>query len=201
MIMDDGDGDDETYVMSRFYRAPELILGNTDYGTEADLWSLGVVFGELFLGTILFMGSSNKDQLREIILKLGWPSDEEMSDMHPGIDNFDKIDGVYGVDPETKGESWSMIFCGVMDMEEAAIDIVSQILVYSPSERLNGMQCINHAYFDDVKALMNKSKKSKKKAVKNKKKMKKESVIPMDLFDWNEEEIQWAKDENIELRR
>merc|ERR1712003_531701 len=100
----------------------------------------------IFLGTILFMGSSNKDQMREIILKLGWPSNEELSDMLPEIDQFDKIEGVYGVDKKTKGESWNMIFCGVMEMEESAIEIVSEILVYSPDKRLNGMECLNHFY-------------------------------------------------------
>merc|ERR1712242_616809 len=79
IIIDDQKAEgDETYVCSRYYRAPELILGNPYYGMETDLWSLGVVFSELFLGTIMFMGGSNKDQLREIIWKLGWPSKKEL---------------------------------------------------------------------------------------------------------------------------
>merc|ERR1712129_225520 len=203
LIMNDAseEGDNETYVMSRFYRAPELILGNKMYGTAADLWSLGVVLGELFLGTILFMGSSNKDQMREIILKLGWPSKQQLKAMDPSATVFNKIDGVYGVDKKTKGESWNRIFCGVMDMDDAAIDLISKILVYAPKERLNGMEAINHSYFDDVTALMKKSDKMKKKALKTKKKMKKENVIPNNLLDWNDEEIAWAAEHNLELRR
>eukprot|EP00483_Globobulimina_turgida_P003189 UN03194 len=142
--------------MSRFYRPPELILGNVLYDCSADIWSLGVVISELFLGTILFMGSSNFDQLREIILKLGWPNKQEICDMNPSITQFDQIDGVYGVDKSTLGESFNMIFMGVMDMEESAVDLISKLLVYSPDERLTATQCLQHEYFDKIHSLMNK---------------------------------------------
>ena len=59
------------------YRAPELILLNKYYNYKIDIWSLGIIISELFLGTILFMEQSNKDQIKEIILKLGWPSKED----------------------------------------------------------------------------------------------------------------------------
>ena len=187
----------ETYIMSRFYRAPEMILGNRHYELSADIWSLGVVFSELFLGTILFMGSSNKDQLREIILKLGWPSESDLKDMQPSTEPFDRIEGVYGVEPTEQGESWSMIFMGVFGMEEAAMECVSELLVYSPDERLTALECLNHEYFDEVKALMNKSRKGAKKG----KKLKKVSVVPLDLFDWNDDEVLYAKSKKEELRR
>jgi len=196
---DEGDGN-ETYVMSRYYRAPECILGNRFYGTEADLWSLGVVFGELFLGTILFMGSSNMDQMREIILKLGWPTEDELKEMNPSIDTFDAIDGVYGVDKNEKGESWNMIFCGVFEMEESAIEIISELLVYSPEDRLSALEALQHEYFDDVKNLINKSKKNITKKGKKNKKIKKENVIPLDLLKWTEDEIEFATKKKKELR-
>jgi len=186
----------DTYVMSRYYRAPELILGNRFYGVSADIWSLGVVFSELFLGTIMFMGSSNKDQLREIILKLGWPSKKEMKQMNPRLDRFDVIDGVYGVDKKTKGESWSMIFMAVFDMEVSAVDCIGKLLVYAPDQRMSALQCLGHPYFDGVKSLMSKSRKNAKKG----KKQKKESVVPLDLFHWTEEEIHFAKVNQQKLR-
>ena len=171
----------ETYVMSRFYRAPELIVGNRYYDCKADLWSLGVVFAELFLGTILFMGSSNMDQLREIILKLGWPTENDLKDMNPNINKFDTIDGIYGVDNKCEGESWSMIFCGVFDMEETAINIIEEILVYSPDDRLTALECCTHEYFENLNV----------KKIKN---------VPSDLFEWNQQEIKYAKENKEELR-
>jgi serine/threonine protein kinase len=52
------------YICSRYYRAPELIFGATDYTTAIDTWSFGCVFAELLLGQPLFPGESNVDQVR-----------------------------------------------------------------------------------------------------------------------------------------
>ena len=51
----------------RYYRAPELIFGSTDYTTAIDVWSQGCVMAELLLGQPIFPGSSGVDQLEEII--------------------------------------------------------------------------------------------------------------------------------------
>ncbi len=51
------------YICSRYYRAPELIFGATDYTTAIDTWSFGCVFAELILGQPLFPGESNVDQV------------------------------------------------------------------------------------------------------------------------------------------
>ncbi len=45
-----------SYICSRYYRAPELIFGNTNYTTQIDMWSVACVIGELVLGDILFKG-------------------------------------------------------------------------------------------------------------------------------------------------
>lgn len=50
-----------SYICSRYYRAPELIFGATDYGQAIDVWSLGCVIGELLLGQPLFPGDSGVD--------------------------------------------------------------------------------------------------------------------------------------------
>ncbi len=56
-----------SYICSRYYRAPELIFGSTDYTTSIDVWSTGCVAAELLLGAPLFPGDSGVDQLVEII--------------------------------------------------------------------------------------------------------------------------------------
>ena len=58
------------YVQSRFYRAPEVLL-RSKYGPSADIWSLGCMAAELFLGSPLFPGGDELDMLRQIQLKLG----------------------------------------------------------------------------------------------------------------------------------
>lgn len=49
------------YICSRYYRAPELIFGATDYTTAIDIWSVGCVTAELLLGQPLFPGTSLTD--------------------------------------------------------------------------------------------------------------------------------------------
>ncbi|GMI33178.1 hypothetical protein TeGR_g2962, partial [Tetraparma gracilis] len=67
-----------SYICSRYYRAPELIFGSTDYTTAIDVWSQGCVGAELLLGQPLFPGDSGVDQLVEIIKVLGTPTREEV---------------------------------------------------------------------------------------------------------------------------
>lgn len=62
-----------SYICSRYYRAPELIFGATDYTSNIDIWSAGCVLAELLLGQPIFPGDSGVDQLVEII-KVRWES-------------------------------------------------------------------------------------------------------------------------------
>ncbi|XP_068152645.1 putative dual specificity tyrosine-phosphorylation-regulated kinase 3 homolog isoform X2 [Drosophila tropicalis] len=62
-----------TYIQSRFYRAPEVILG-AKYGRAIDMWSLGCILAELLSGHALFPGENESDQLACIIEVLGIPS-------------------------------------------------------------------------------------------------------------------------------
>lgn len=61
-----------TYIQSRFYRSPEVLLG-LPYQTSIDMWSLGCIIAELFLGLPIFPGTSEYNQLSRIIDTLGNP--------------------------------------------------------------------------------------------------------------------------------
>ncbi|KAJ2867788.1 dual specificity protein kinase yak1 [Coemansia aciculifera] len=61
-----------TYIQSRFYRSPEILLG-LPYSSRIDMWSLGCIVAELYLGLPLFPGSSEYNQLSRIIDLLGLP--------------------------------------------------------------------------------------------------------------------------------
>jgi serine/threonine protein kinase len=63
-----------SYVCSRHFRAPELLLGSTHYSTTVDMWAAGCVIVELLLGHSIFMGETSLDQLVEIIKVLGTPT-------------------------------------------------------------------------------------------------------------------------------
>ncbi len=77
-----------SYICSRYYRAPELIFGSTEYDLSIDIWSTGCVLAELLIGKPLFPGDSNVDQLVEIIKVLGTPTAEQIKSMNPSYQNF-----------------------------------------------------------------------------------------------------------------
>ena len=62
-----------SYIQSRFYRAPEVILG-TKYGTAIDMWSFGCLIAELSLGAPLFAGDNEQEQLSLILRSVKLPS-------------------------------------------------------------------------------------------------------------------------------
>ncbi|KAG2488248.1 hypothetical protein HYH03_013238 [Edaphochlamys debaryana] len=59
------------YVVTRWYRAPELLVGSRQYGTPVDVWAAGCTLAELALGKPLFAGSSEADQMWLIVRRLG----------------------------------------------------------------------------------------------------------------------------------
>lgn len=77
-----------SYICSRYYRAPELIFGATDYTSNIDIWSAGCVLAELLLGQPIFPGDSGVDQLVEIIKVR---TNEDLYTMHSGIKGFFSI--------------------------------------------------------------------------------------------------------------
>ncbi|RZS10918.1 hypothetical protein BHM03_00042202 [Ensete ventricosum] len=67
-----------SYICSRYYRAPELIFGATEYTTSIDMWSAGCVIAELLLGQVLFYGL-----ILEIFLQLAGASPELIAKLIP----------------------------------------------------------------------------------------------------------------------
>jgi dual specificity protein kinase YAK1 len=60
-----------TYIQSRFYRSPEVLIGYR-YNLAIDMWSLGCIAAELFLGLPLFPGTSEYKQVARIVEMLGY---------------------------------------------------------------------------------------------------------------------------------
>jgi len=69
------------YIVSRFYRAPELILAYDDYCEKVDIWALGCIFAELVLLKPLFPGKAEGSQFIEQVCILGRPSEKIMMKM------------------------------------------------------------------------------------------------------------------------
>ncbi|KAG2687903.1 hypothetical protein I3843_09G071000 [Carya illinoinensis] len=130
-----------SYICSRFYRAPELIFGATEYTTSIDIWSAGCVLAELLLGQPLFPGENAVDQLVEIIKVLGTPTREEIRCMNPSYTDFRF--------PQIKAHPWHKVFHKRMPPE--AIDLASRLLQYSPSLRCTALEACAHSFFDELR--------------------------------------------------
>ncbi|XP_068156215.1 putative glycogen synthase kinase-3 homolog [Drosophila tropicalis] len=130
-----------SYICSRYYRAPELIFGATDYTTKIDMWSAGCVLAELLLGQLVFPGESGVDQIVEIVKVMGTPTSEQMQDMNPSYKQF-KL-------PQLKPHPWPKVFRIRTPAE--AIDLVSKLLVYSPNLRVSPMMGCAHPFFDELR--------------------------------------------------
>ncbi|KAJ0488216.1 putative protein-serine/threonine kinase CMGC-GSK family [Helianthus annuus] len=130
-----------SYICSRFYRAPELIFGATEYTTSIDIWSAGCILAELLLGQPLFLGENAVDQLVKIIKVLGTPTREEIRCINPNYNDF--------IFPQIKAHPWYKVFHKRMPPE--AIDLASRLLQYSPSLRCNALEAIAHPFFDELR--------------------------------------------------
>ncbi|BFU22336.1 protein kinase, putative [Entamoeba histolytica] len=84
-----------TYIQSRHYRAPEVILG-LPYSTSIDMWSLGCITAEFFLGIPIFPGNSEYNQLYKIISMIGPPPTEMLETATKATKYFRKRKGLNG---------------------------------------------------------------------------------------------------------
>ncbi|KAG6334931.1 hypothetical protein ID866_4148 [Astraeus odoratus] len=131
-----------SYICSRYYRAPELIFGATNYTTNIDIWSTGCVMAELMLGQPLFPGESGIDQLVEIIKVLGTPSREQIKTMNPNY-----MEHKF---PQIKPHPFNKVFRPRTAPE--AIDLVQRLLEYTPTARLSAVEAMIHPFFDELRA-------------------------------------------------
>jgi len=159
------------YICSRYYRAPELIFGATDYSPVIDIWSLACVTAELILGQPIFPGESGVDQLVEIIKVLGTPTREELMAMNPNYTEF-KF-------PQIKPHPWNKVFRSRTSQD--AIDFISQLLVYDPRIRPAGLKATMHVYFDELRDPNTRISSSK--------------PLPENLFIFSKEELALMDDE------
>lgn len=129
-----------SYICSRYYRAPELIFGATNYTPKIDVWSTGCVMAELMLGQPLFPGESGIDQLVEIIKVLGTPTREQIRTMNPNY-----MEHKF---PQIKPHPFSKVF---RKAPNDAIDLISKLLEYTPTQRLSAIEAMCHPFFDELR--------------------------------------------------
>lgn len=139
-----GPGDEYTdYVATRWYRAPELLVGDTQYGPPVDVWAIGCVFAELLNGQPLWPGKSDVDQLYLIQRTLG-----DIIPRHKQI--FSSNQFFHGLTiPEP--ESRDPLELKYQNINLSALAFMKACLQMDPAARLNCEQLLDHGYFDSYR--------------------------------------------------
>ena len=133
-----------SYICSRFYRAPELLLGNEYYTTSIDIWSFGCVVAELFKGKPLLRTENKDEQINKIMECLGGPKEEDLAII------IDK-QAAHELAKSTKAIKAKNFADVLPNCPPEIIDLISKILIYNPRKRLTAVEVMAHPAFDDLK--------------------------------------------------
>jgi len=129
-----------SYIVSRCYRAPELLLETSRYDTKVDVWSLGCIYGEMLgRGEILFKGKNTVDQLVVIMLRRGSMTRTDLVDML-GARTASELDSLLRERPRL---GWSE--CGLRKMTLDEEWLLESLLSYSPVKRPSADEALGFA--------------------------------------------------------
>jgi len=145
VIMDEVDANAEIeeelteYVMTRWYRAPEVMVSSRHYEYAVDIWSVGCILAELLNRKPLFKGENYVSQLNKIFRIIGTPEEKDYAIFR----NTAALNYVRKMD-KLEPTPWHEVF---PTASEKAIDLLSKMLVFNPADRITAAQALEHPYF------------------------------------------------------
>ncbi|XP_022049461.2 STKc_p38 domain-containing protein [Acanthochromis polyacanthus] len=126
------------YVVTRWYRAPEVIFNWMHYSQTVDVWSAACILAEMITGQVLFPGHDSIDQLKRILRLTGTPDSSLVQKMQ----SKDAQSYVRGLPPQKK-----KIFREVFQsMDDNAVDLLEGMLLLDPEMRLTATQGLSHPF-------------------------------------------------------
>lgn len=144
-----------SYICSRWWRAPELVLGASNYSTSVDWWSGGCVIAEMMLGQPLFRGASSWGQMYEIIRALGTPTLQDVRALQPvspggpGGLCAGRLAGHIArlADLHRPAVAWGVLLPAFAE-DHDALALVEGLLVFDPSTRCHPAKMLLKKFFD-----------------------------------------------------
>lgn len=131
------------YVVTRWYRAPELLLSCAEYTSAIDVWSVGCIFAELMGRKTLFPGKDYVHQLNLIMRVLGTPQDSSELDFI----NNEKAKRYIKSLPVTARCSFQKMF---PKASPKAVDLIDKMLVLDPARRITVEEALAHPYLESL---------------------------------------------------
>jgi cell division cycle 2-like protein len=128
-------------VVTLWYRAPELLLGTKDYGTEVDMWSIGCIFGELVTKEPILAGKNEVDELSLIFSLCGLPSEKTWPAFYrlPNAKSL-KMPRDHRNAPGFNRAKFPFLTA-------SGIDLLSSLLSLNPDDRPSAKEVLKHPYF------------------------------------------------------
>ena len=126
------------YVATRWYRAPEILLGSTKYTRGVDMWSCGCILGELLGGKPIFPGSSTMNQLDRVLEVTGRPRRADIDAIGSPF-----AATMLGELPTPKQKSLEHLF---PNASPEATDLLRKLLVFNPDKRITAEEALAHPY-------------------------------------------------------
>ena len=131
------------YISTRWYRAPELLLGSEYYTTAVDMWSIGCILAELLIRKPFLPGSDTENQLELVVNCLGKPTKAYITKYSGG-----RLQEVFNAIPGTEETgNFEELFAG---QDENAVDLLRKMLLYDPEERITIEDALKHPYMVDL---------------------------------------------------
>lgn len=127
-------------IVTLWYRAPELLLGEKQYSTAIDIWSIGCIFAEMINKTPLFMGDSQIDQIYKIFQFSGTPDET----VWPGVSLFPDFKPTF---PKFKTNYSALNSSNSNVVDEFGYDLMLKMLEINPMKRINASWALKHGYF------------------------------------------------------
>lgn len=142
-----------TYIQSRFYRSPEVILGLT-YGMPIDMWSFGCILAEIFTGVPIFPGENELEQLACIMEVFGPPERHLIEKSTRRKHFFDSL-GKPRINVSSKGRrrrpSSKTLQQAIKCEDEAFTDFLKQCLRWDQEKRLKPEEAFKHPFITGQK--------------------------------------------------
>lgn len=126
------------YVATRWYRAPEILLGSTKYTKGVDMWSVGCILGELLGGKPVFPGNSTMNQLDRIIEVTGRPSPQDIEAIQSPF-AASMLENL----PPSHPRSLRHMFPQASD---DALDLFEKLIRFNPDKRITAEEALKHEY-------------------------------------------------------
>jgi mitogen-activated protein kinase 1/3 len=130
------------YVVTRWYRAPEVVLDVSKYSDKVDMWSVGCILAEMYYRKPLFKGEDYLDQLMRIFTVIGRPSKSDLKECIKSERGYKFIDNMV----DYPAQDWRDI---IPHASDEAIDLISKLLTFNTNQRLNVDEALMHPFFSD----------------------------------------------------